>query len=307
MFSFLPILQWQIIDSPLPAKVSSLCKTIVHKERLFIVSSEDDCLSLFSSDDLVYWKSAPLPAIKTCYGLASDGTSMYIYGKEEGQRRSRIFRSTSDRSDNLPTEWQELANSWCDQHRAVFLLLNDRLILIGGYGRSREPLFSTSEFDLRQGVWIEPSGVCVPLHVTSQPAVVAEGRLYLRGSFKTKKDASQATVSIDVSGQDPLQNAVWKKGSLPPLPHGASGLGSAKNHIVAAGGKTTKLYRYSSDAFVYDRRTNRWQKIAPLSLPRVGAVLTEFAGKLLAIGGHHCVGYQQPFYVGLVEAIDILL
>ena len=304
LHSLVLVLQWQTIDSPLPVKVSSLCKVIVHKDQLFIVSCEDDCLSLFSSDDLVYWKSAPLPAIDTCYGLASNGTSMYIYGKTKGSRRSRIFRSMSDRSDNLPTEWQELANSWCDQHRAVFLLLNDRLVLIGGYGRSREPLFSISEFDLRQGVWIEPSGVCIPLHVTSQPAVVADGRLYLRGSFKKGKDASHKTVSIDVSGRDPLQNAVWKTGSLPSLPHSASGLGSAKNHIVVAGGMTTKLYRHSSDVFVFNRRTSRWQKITPLSVPRVGAVLIEFTGKLLAIGGHHCAGYREPFYMGIVEAID---
>ena len=303
-----PILQWQIVDSPLPAEVSSLCQAIVHKEQLFIVASKNDCLSLISSVDLIYWKSAPLPTITTCYGVASDGTCMYIYGKAEGSRRSQIFRSTSNRSDNLPTEWQELPNSWCDQHRAALLLLNDKLVLIGGYGGNGEPLvMKISTFDLMQGVWDEPSGVCVPLHVTSQPVVVADGRLYLRGSVKKEKDASQATVSIDLSGRDPLQNALWKMGSLPPLPHRASGLGSVRNHIIAAGGATTKLYRHSSDVFVLDRQTNRWQKIAPLSVPRFGAILVEFAGKLLAIGGgNHCAGYRPPFYMGIVEAIDTL-
>ena len=283
--------------------MSSLCQAIVHKEQLFIVASKNDCLSLISSDDLIYWKNAPLPTIITCYGVASDGTCMYIYGKAEGSRRSQIFRSTSERGDNLPTEWQELPNSWCDQHRAALLLLNNKLVLIGGFGGNGEPLMKISTFDLMRGVWDEPSGVCVLLHVMSQPVVVADGRLYLRGSFRKEKDASQATVSIDVSGRDPLQNAVWKTGSLPPLPHSASGLGSVRNHIFAAGGVTTKLYRHSSDVFVLDHQTNRWKKIAPLSVPRFGAVLVEFAGKLLAIGGgNHRAGYR-----GIVEAIDTLL
>ncbi|MFQ5449365.1 MAG: Kelch repeat-containing protein [Nitrospinaceae bacterium] len=190
-------------------------------------------------------------------------------------------------SGSPPATWKKMPPAPTARTEVAVAVLEGKIYVLGGFARGGIT-DRVEAFDTATGRWEERSPLPRPLHHTTASAV--NGKLYVIGGFYS----GRWTPTHTTYEYDPVKNR-WTEKAPMPTPRGALAAGVIDGKIYAVGGAHRKFFRMvNTDANeVYDPRTGRWRKLAPLPTPRDHLTISTVGGKLFAIGGRVNVDYNM--------------
>ena len=152
--------------------------------------------------------------------------------------------------------------------------LGDDVLAVGGYGTSY--LGSVERFDGAKRAWRSAA----PLHrarAEHAAGVLGDGRVLVTGGIDANDDVGKLVVTIDAAGKE---TAKIVEGTV--ATHGVG--------IDAGGKETAKVIEgtggVSASAELYDPKTDRWELLPPMHVPRRHHVCVTLAdGGVLLVGG----------------------
>lgn len=175
-------------------------------------------------------------------------------------------------------------------------MLDNQIYTVGGWNGTATQLAVVEVFDPDAGMWT----VGVPLLVArSQHAVIAAAdQLWVVGGW-----SADAGLVSAVERFSPAQGS-WQIVTHLPSPRREPGVAVWHDQIVVAGGfngqSDADIDGYSDRVDAYDWRTEQWQRLANLQVPRRGLALVVAANQLFAIGGYSA----EEGFTNVVEAYD---
>jgi len=153
--------------------------------------------------------------------------------------------------------------------------------LLGGYGEQRVDRKYHHVYDPKSDKWLDAPAL--PIGANHVGVSVVDGRLYAIGGFveQNRKPHDQCFV-LDRGAN------TWQKIAPLPNPAGAIGcvdLGSALHCIGGAIGDTFATKKSIDWHFVYDAKTDRWEKRQPMPTGRDHTGVVATGGLIHLIGG----------------------
>lgn len=142
-----------------------------------------------------------------------------------------------------------------------------------------------------------------PTKRTEVVAAAVNGKIYVVGGFSEPGFGNLTSLAIadTVEEYDPVTDRWTNRASLPIGLHHA-GAAAVGGKLYVIGGYTKSflnVWHPISAVYMYDPITDSWTERAPMPTPRGALAVTEYGGKLYAIGG-----YDRAANLGAVEVYD---
>ena len=172
---------------------------------------------------------------------------------------------------------------WCTRLSATLIPLFVGLFLIAlpGSGESVEP-------EPDQGTW--RTAAPTPTKRTEVAAATLEGKIYVVGGFEKPRlgNVMNFAITPSVEVYDP-ETDTWA--SKAPLPVGFHhiGIGVVGGRLYVIGGYSKSgfsVWNPVATVYAYDPLMDSWTERAPMPTARGALSVTEYGGKLYAIGGY---------------------
>ncbi len=234
----------------------------------------------------------PLPVRRARMGIAALGDSIYVVGGSiEDGPTGRL-----DIYDIATTLWRTGAPRPEALANIGIVALPEKLLVPGGCDASGAPQSITHLYDPQSDTWSE--GTPLPQPLCAYALTEHDGRAYLFGGWNGS--AYQAVAYVYDSAVNG-GNDTWTEIARPAEARGfgaAAALVDANGHIriFYVGGYDDE--REWATCEVYLPEANRWDRCAPMLLPRGGLGLAAIGARVYAIGG----GWTT--YLGFNERYD---
>ena len=186
-----------------------------------------------------------------------------------------------------PGRWTHLMPMPTARQEVAMAGLANRLVVIGGFGESAEPVDAVEAYDPETNAW-EPLAP-FPEAIHHAAAVTVDDRLFVIGGYTGTR--LRWTASNDVYEYLPGENRWVQRASMPT---GRGGLAAAvlDGRVYALGGAVGSALNTHE---VYDPAANRWTRANPMPTARDHLAVVAFAGRIWAIGGRTSFfGTQYP-------------
>ncbi|MEJ5310678.1 MAG: LuxR C-terminal-related transcriptional regulator [Anaerolineae bacterium] len=234
----------------------------------------------------------PLPVRRARMGIAALGDNLYVVGgsSEDGPTgRLDIY--------NIATAlWQTGAPRPAALANIGIVALSEKLLVPGGCDASGVPQAITHLYDPQSDTWSE--GAPLPQPLCAYALTEHDGRAYLFGGWNGA--AYQAVAYVYDSAANG-GSGTWTEIARPAEARGfgaAAAVVDANSHIriFYVGGYDNE--RESATCEVYLPDADRWERCAPMLLPRGGLGVAAIGARVYAIGG----GWTT--YLGFNERYD---
>ena len=152
---------------------------------------------------------------------------------------------------------------------------NGSVYVVGGYGGDRNPL-STAFVLGKDKIWRRlPS---LPDARAAAAAAIAGGRLYVLGGVDGRRGLAGVAFALD------LKTRRWAR--IPgPAPREHLAAAAAGTRVYAVGGRSAGIDTNTTRFEVYDPRTRRWTRLAPIPQARGGTGAAFANGRIVSVGG----------------------
>lgn len=232
---------------------------------------------------------APLPVAMNHPNLAVVGNRLYVLGGLLGgaswQATPRTFRYDAGRD-----RWTELASmpAGSEQGSAAIGVRGSKIYLAGGMrtltpgpGGLQDTVATVSTYDTRTGRWGRLPDL--PEARDHVGGAVVGNTFYVIGG----RDRGQDNVRDTVYAFD-FRTRRWTQRAPMPTPRGGIATAVVGGKIYAFGGEGNPApgsQGVFSESEVYDTARNRWQRLAPMPLPRHGTAAAAIGRTIFIPGG----------------------
>ncbi len=202
------------------------------------------------------------------------------------------FTSSAEMFDLATETWSVIAPT---THRRLWApcatLLDDRVLISGGYDELGDTSASFELYDPSSGQWTD--GLMTEPREMHTLTALADGRVLAAGGYSLAK-GPLITTELFTPGPD-----VWV-GALPlsDRRHFHSAARLADGRVLVAGGRGD--IELVSGCDLFDPVTSSWTPAAPMPTPREHFPLSAAGGQLLAVGGTGVLGTE----ITTVESYD---
>jgi N-acetylneuraminic acid mutarotase len=176
------------------------------------------------------------------------------------------------------------------------------LLLLAGLCLLTLPVYTQSvELAPNRGVW--RTGAPAPTERTEVAAVTLRDKIYVVGGFEQPNFSNLMNFAISalVEEYDPATDRWITRAPMPVGLHHA-GIGVTGGQLYVIGGYSRSklsVWQPVATVYAYDPATDTWAERAPMPTPRGALSVTEYDGKLYAIGG-----YDRKTNSAAVEVYD---
>jgi DNA-binding CsgD family transcriptional regulator/N-acetylneuraminic acid mutarotase len=198
-----------------------------------------------------------------------------------GSRIVAIGGESSNGITGLVEIWDAVQQTWSiGQNKPTPVanvgaaVLNDQIIVPGGYTAAGTPTASVEAYHVISDEWTSLAALPAPRFAYAM--ATHNGKVYVFGGW----DGQGYTNSTFI--YDPATNA-WTRGAPLPIGRGFAGAAALSNAIYVVGGYADDHEFDRCDRYLPDK--DRWEACAPMSVARGGLSLVPISGRLYAIGG----------------------
>ena len=230
------------------------------------------------------WQThAPLPEPRTeVAGGVARGELVVVGGfTADGGNSARtdaysIARNTWRRLPDLPVAVDHAASASA----------SGNVYVVGGYGGDRNPLKTVFVLG-KDETWRNLPAL--PDARAAAAAAIAGGKLYVLGGVDGRRGLARVAFALD------LRTGRWAR--IPgPSPREHLAAAAASTRVYALGGRSTGIDTNTNRFEVYDARTRRWTRLAPVPQARGGTGAAFANGKIFSIGGERPQGTIGSVY-----------
>ncbi|WP_432937337.1 Kelch repeat-containing protein [Kribbella sp. CA-253562] len=239
---------------------------------------------------------APLPVAMNHPNVASVGGRIYVLGGLSGGASwqalgdSFVYEPRTDRWTRLPSMPSELrrGSAAIGVRGTTIYLAGGMRTLTPGPGGLHDTVATVSSYDVVTGRWsVLPSLPEARDHVGG---AVVGGVFYVLGG----RDKGQVNVRDTAYALD-LRNGRWTERA--PMPTARGGIATAVigTKIYTFGGEGNPApgsHSIFDDTEAYDVARDRWQRLAPMAVPRHGTAAVAVGNKIYIPGGGTAAGAQ---------------
>jgi N-acetylneuraminic acid mutarotase len=176
-----------------------------------------------------------------------------------------------------PGHWTHLMPMPTSRQEVATATLGDRLVVIGGFGESAEPVDTVEAYDPETNGW-EPLAA-YPVAVHHAAAVTVGDRLFVMGGYTGGR--LRWTALDDVYEYVPARNR-WEARASMTTARGALAAAVLDGRVHTLGGAVGSALNTHE---VYDPATNRWTRANAMPTARDHLAAVAFGGRVWAIGG----------------------
>jgi len=182
--------------------------------------------------------------------------------------------------------WRRLPDLPVAVDHAASASANGNVYVVGGYGGDRNPLKTV--FVLGQDErW--RSLPALPDARAAAAAAIAGGRLYVLGGVDGRRGLARVAFALD------LKTRRWSR--IPgPSPREHLAAAAAGTRVYALGGRSAGIDTNTPRFEVYDAKTRRWTRLAPIPQARGGTGAAYANGRIVSIGGERPQGTIAAVY-----------
>lgn len=181
--------------------------------------------------------------------------------------------------------WRRLPDLPVAVDHAAAASANGIVYVAGGYGRDGNPLATV--FAFRNGAWEQPARL--PDARAASAAAIAGGKLYVVGGVDGRRGLARVAFALD------LRTGRWSR--IPgPGPREHLAAASAGPRVYALGGRSAGIDTNTNRFEVYDARTRRWTRLAPVPQARGGTGAALVNGRIVSVGGERPQGTIRSVY-----------
>lgn len=195
--------------------------------------------------------------------------------------------STAPVDQTSPGSWTHLMPMPTPRQEVAIAALGPRLVVIGGFGESAEPVDTVEAYDPETNTWEPLAPLPEALHHAA--AVTVGNRLFVIGGYtggRINWTASNETYEYVPEGNR------WVARAAMPTGRGALGAAVLNGRVHALGGAVGSALNSHE---VYDPAANRWARANAMPTARDHLAVVAFAGRIWAIGGRSSfLGTQYP-------------
>jgi len=237
------------------------------------------------------WRQAsPVPEARSEVSVAGDGSYVYFLGgfAEGPSAPTGMFRY-----DPESDVWAELPSLSEGRHHAGLAVLDNKLVLIGGYrGTSWEPLADVQILDLKTRTWRQARPMPTPRGALA--VAVLDGKIHAIGGHDGERSLAVHEI------YDPVADE-WTTAApiASPRNHHASAVLAGRIYIF--GGRDEATAEMDSTE-VYAAAADRWDSAAPLPAGRSGIAAAVIDGRAVVFGGETFGAERKTF--GEAELYD---
>lgn len=241
---------------------------------------------------------APIPLPLNHANVASVNGKIYVLGGLNATDDPAVFGAVGNsyRYDPIPNRWTQLAPMPMGTERgsAAVGIDGTKIYLAGGLrklvalpGGPQESVDTVSVFDTETGTWTRlPS---LPARRDHVGGAIVSGKFYVLGG----RDRGPLNVRDTVYALDLRAPYGWTERAKMPTARGGVATGVVKNKIYIIGGEGNPA-NGSKGVFpqneVYDPHRDRWQKLAPMPIPRHGTGAVAIGNRIYIPGGGDAIG-----------------
>lgn len=230
------------------------------------------------------WQShAPLaePRTEVAAGIASGEIVVAGGFTADGGNSAR-----TDAYSIARNAWRRLPDLPVAVDHAASASANGSVYVVGGYGADRNPL-ATAFVLGRDTTWRRlPS---LPDARAAAAAAIAGGRLFVLGGVDGRRGLARVAFAFD------LKTRRWAR--IPgPSPREHLAAAAAGTRVYSVGGRSAGIDTNTTRFEVYDARTRRWTRLAPIPQARGGTGAAFANGRIVSIGGERPQGTIASVY-----------
>lgn len=238
--------------------------------------------------------AAPLPVPMNHPNLATVGGRLLVLGGLSGGASWQAI-GDSFAYDPAADRWSRLGDvppamrrgsAATGVHGDTVYLAGGMLTLTPGPGGLQDTVATVSAYHVPTGRWATLTSL--PQARDHAGGAVAGGTFYVLGG----RDRGQLNVRDEVYALN-LRSGRWSERSPMPTPRGGLATAAVGDRIYTFGGEgnpapgSDHIFRETE---VYDARTDRWKKLAPMPLPRHGTAAVAIDGTIYIPGGGNQAG-----------------
>ena len=195
----------------------------------------------------------------------------------------------SARSDAYSTArntWRGLPDLPVAVDHAAAASAGGNVYVVGGYGGDRNPLKTVFVLGKDETWRTLPS---LPDARAAAAAAIAGGRLYVLGGVDGRRGLARVAFALD------LKTRRWAR--IPgPSPREHLAAAAAGTRVYALGGRSAGIDTNTPRLEVYDPKTRRWTRLAPIPQARGGTGAAYANGRIVSIGGERPQGTIAAVY-----------
>ena len=227
-------------------------------------------------------RHAPLPEPRTEVAAAVLRGEIVVVGGflENGSNSARVdaYSIAADR-------WRRLSDLPVAVDHAAAASANGAVYVVGGYGPDRRPL--KTAFVLEQGRWrpLAP----LPEARAAAAAAIARAQLFVLGGVDGGRGLARTALAFD------LKSGRWSR-IAGPAPREHLAAAASGNNVYALGGRSAGIDTNTGRFEVYDARTRRWTRLAPVPQARGGTGAALVNGRIVSVGGERPQGTIRTVY-----------
>ena len=182
--------------------------------------------------------------------------------------------------------WRRLPDLPLAVDHAAAASANGTVYVAGGYGGDRNP--QKTVFALGpDGEWRQLARM--PDARAAAAAAIAGGKLYVVGGVDGRRGLARVAFALD------LRAGRWQR--LPgPAPREHLAAAAAGTRVYALGGRSAGIDTNTNRFEVYDPRTRRWGRLAPIPQARGGTGAAYANGRIVSVGGERPQGTIASVY-----------
>lgn len=238
--------------------------------------------------------AAPLPVPMNHPNLATVGGRLLVLGGLSGGASWQAI-GDSFAYDPATDRWAPLADvppamrrgsAAMGVHGDTVYLAGGMLTLTPGPGGLQDTVATVSAYHAPTGRWSTLASL--PQARDHAGGAVVGGTFYVLGG----RDRGQLNVRDEVFAMN-LRSGRWSERSPMPTPRGGLATAAVGDRVYTFGGEgnpvpgSDHIFRETE---VYDVRTDRWKKLAPMPLPRHGTAAVAIDGTIYIPGGGNRAG-----------------
>jgi Kelch motif protein len=205
----------------------------------------------------------------------------------------RVTDSSAPVDQLAPGHWMMLTAMPTARQEVAAAALQGRVWVIGGLGKTGEPVSTVEAFDPKTNEWTSHAALPVAVHHAAA-AVVGE-RLFVIGGYTVGR--TNWTTLDSVYELNAARDG-WDLRAPMPTSRGALAVAVLNGRVHAVGGTSDRV---TAAHEVYDPATNRWTRASAMPTARDHLAAVAFQGRLWALGGRASFMGEQ---YGNVEIYD---
>ena len=182
--------------------------------------------------------------------------------------------------------WRRLPDLPVAVDHAASASASGNVYVVGGYGGDRNPLKTVFVLG-KDETWRNLPAL--PDARAAAAAAIAGGKLYVLGGVDGRRGLARVAFALD------LRTGRWAR--IPgPSPREHLAAAAASTRVYALGGRSAGIDTNTNRFEVYDARTRRWTRLAPVPQARGGTGAAFANGKIFSIGGERPQGTIGSVY-----------